>query len=194
MTPDRGSIAGALLFGLLVFSQLACGDDDGDDTPGPAATCSGEGCTCDASNECICTNGGDCKTTCEQCSLTCEASTKCNAEASGAVVIECNDNAECKGNGGNGSTLTCQESSNCNLKAGEDSVVTCAGSSDCKINVGPGSTIECKDSAHCDIKCDAGDCEVTCGSRTQCALSCGEKDGKPGTECPDGRQICGIDC
>ena len=192
MTSRHGSITGALLFGLVVLVQAGCGDDD---APGGAATCSGEGCTCDQVNDCTCRSGADCKTICEHCSLICEVSAKCNAEATEAVVLECNDSSECKGNGGDGSTLTCRESSNCDLKAGADSVATCMDSTDCKINLGPGSTVACMDSANCDIKCDDGGCEVTCGPETQCALNCGLEDGgKPGTECPDGRLICGTDC
>jgi len=187
-----GSIASALLFALLVLGSMGCGDDDG----APAgATCTGEGCTCSPTNECTCTSGDDCKAMCEECSLTCEKSAKCNAEATRAVTVECNDSSECKGNGGDGSTLTCIGSAYCELKGGADSAATCRDSSDCKINLGPRSTVDCMDSAHCDIKCDDGDCEVSCGRDTQCALNCGEEaGGKSGTECTDGRLICGTGC
>jgi hypothetical protein len=192
MTLRDESITRALVFGLLVLGHAGCGDDDG---AAAGATCTGEGCVCSATNECTCTNGVDCKAACEACSLTCEQSAKCNAEAKGAVTLACNDSSECKGNGGDGSTLSCIDSSSCDLKAGAGSVATCTDSTDCKINLGPGSTVDCTDSASCDIKCDDGDCEVRCGPSTQCALNCGEEDGgKPGTECPDGRLICGTDC
>lgn len=201
--PDHGAIEGemmtrcgtgvVLLLGLVVLGQHGCGGDD--DTPAAAARCTGEGCACAENNECTCTGGDACKTTCVRCSLTCDQGAKCNAEASAAVELVCDDSSECKGNGGDGSVLTCRGSSSCDLKGGADSVATCADSSDCKINLGPLSMVTCTDSARCDIKCDDGQCEVACEPSTDCALNCGEADGgKPGTECPDGRLICGTDC
>jgi hypothetical protein len=193
MRGRHGYTKSLLLFGLVLCMKAAgCGDDD---APRHPAMCAGEGCSCNQANDCVCTAGDDCKATCVECSLTCDDGAKCNAEASGAVAVACSDSSECKGNGGNGSVLTCRESSHCNLKSGADSLASCEDSSDCKINVGPGSTVICKDSAHCEVKCDDGDCEVACDSGTNCSLNCGPDDGgKPGTECPDGRLICGSDC
>ena len=193
MTYRCGLSVGALLLGLASFGLVGCGDDDA--APVGAATCSGAGCACDPSNDCDCTTGDDCKVTCERCSLSCEGSAKCNAQGTSAIAVECQEKSECKGNGGDGSTLTCRDSAKCELKAGADSLAICMDSTDCKINLGRGSTVECMDSAHCNIKCDAGDCEVACSPNTQCALDCGEEGAtKPGTECSDGRLICGTDC
>jgi hypothetical protein len=64
----------------------------------------------------------------------------------------------------------------------------------CKLNLGAGSMVTCSDNAACDVKCTES-CQVTCQPDTSCQLNCGPEDtmGMAGTECPDGRLVCG-DC
>ena len=143
----------------------ACGDDD--DGAQGAAQCTGVGCTC-AGAECACTGEADCKASCQSCALSCDDSAKCNADAVGAVAIECSDDADCKGHGGD-----CRNGAHCDLKGGADSIATCSDAADCKLNLGPGSRATCSDSAHCEIKCESGTCEVECGANARCLLDCG---------------------
>lgn len=185
-------IASGMILALALLTQGACGDDE---SAQRVASCSGAGCSCSAGAECVCTAGQDCQTTCVECSLTCESDSKCNAQASGAVSVQCDDTSACKGNGGDGSSLTCGNSSDCDLKAGASSTAICTDSATCKINLGQGSAVTCSDTSHCDIKCDDGDCVVECTTNATCALNCGPEDsGAAVTECADGRLVCGRDC
>src|SRR5262245_12924007 len=86
----RHGLCGVL--GALALAALAasCGGDTGG---GP---CSGTGCSCAATGDCVCNGGPDCKANCgaEGCVLNCTAGAKCNATSTGPVKIVCDDTSD----------------------------------------------------------------------------------------------------